>query len=172
VSHIIEPATSARAKCRGCGQRIEKGVFRIGERMPNAFGEGEMTLWFHLACAAYKRPQIFLETAPGTSGIENLPALEAEARRGLELARLPRVDAAQRAPSGRSHCRHCRELIEKDAWRIGLVFYEEGRFEPSGYIHVRCAREYFETTAIIDRISYFSPGLTEADVEEIRAELR
>src|SRR6478736_6926755 len=63
MPHVIEPATSARAKCRGCDQKIDKGELRFGERQPNAFGEGEMTLWFHVPCAAFKRPEPFLELA-------------------------------------------------------------------------------------------------------------
>ena len=61
MAHVIEPASSARAKCRGCGRPIAKGILRLGERLPNPFGEGEMTLWFHLPCAAFKRPQPFLD---------------------------------------------------------------------------------------------------------------
>src|SRR5688500_16765560 len=44
VAHIIEPASSGRAKCRSCDQPIAKGELRFGERQPNAFGDGEMTL--------------------------------------------------------------------------------------------------------------------------------
>lgn len=55
MAHVIEHASSGRAKCHGCDTRIDKGELRFGERRPNAFGEGEMTLWFHLPCAAYKR---------------------------------------------------------------------------------------------------------------------
>jgi hypothetical protein len=42
---------------------------------------------------------------------------------------------------------------------------------PSGFIHVGCARPYLETTEIIGRLKHFTPGLTEADVSEIQAEL-
>jgi hypothetical protein len=171
VAHVIEPASSARAKCRGCGERIAKGALRVGEHLPNPYGEGEMTLWFHLACAAYKRPEVYLDVMQTAGGIEADPMLEAAAKRGLEHRRLPRIDGVQRAPSGRSHCRHCRELIEKDVWRIRLVYYEEGRFQPSGYIHLRCALAYFETADILDRLRHFSPGLTESDIANIRAEL-
>ena len=68
---MIEPASSGRAKCRSCDQPIAKGELRFGERQPNAFGEGEMTLWFHLPCAAYSRPEPFLEAqgaAPPDAG--------------------------------------------------------------------------------------------------------
>jgi hypothetical protein len=109
--------------------------------------------------------------AAGASGIADTATLEAAARNGLEHRRLPRVDGAQRSPSGRSHCRHCREPIDKDTWRVKLVFYEEGRFEPSGCVHLKCVREYFETTAILDRVAHFSPELPEADLADIRAQM-
>ena len=67
MAHVIEPASSGRAKCRGCGERIAKDALRLGERLPNLFGEGEMTLWFHLPCAAYKRPEPFLEALQATT---------------------------------------------------------------------------------------------------------
>ena len=33
----------------------QRGELRFGERLPNPFAEGEMTVWFHPLCAAYKR---------------------------------------------------------------------------------------------------------------------
>jgi hypothetical protein len=60
MPHVIEHATSGRAKCRGCGGRIDKDALRFGENRPNAYGDGEMTLWFHVPCAAYKRQEPFL----------------------------------------------------------------------------------------------------------------
>jgi hypothetical protein len=171
MTHVIEPAPSARAKCRGCGQPIDKGTLRLGERLPNPYREGEMTLWFHLACAAYKRPDVYLQALQATSGIDPAADLEAAARRGVEHKRVARIDGIQRSPSGRSHCRQCRELIDKGLWRIRLVYYEEGRFQPSGYIHLRCAREYFETTDVLGHIRHFSPDLAARDLEEIRAGL-
>jgi hypothetical protein len=171
MAHVIEPASSGRAKCRGCGKNIARGELRFGERLPNIFGEGDMTLWFHLACGAYKRPQCFLDALRATPGIGDTATLEAAARSGLEHRRLPRVDGAQRSPSGRSHCRHCRDLIEKDSWRIKLVYYEEGRFEPGGCVHVKCVPAYFETYEILDRIAHFSPELTQEDLAEIGSQM-
>ena len=97
-----------------------------------------------------------------------------EAKRSLEYERLPRLNGADRAPTGRARCRSCRELIEKGSWRISVVYYDEveGRFEPSGYIHPKCAKNYFGTTDIVDRLRHFSPGLEASDVDEIRAELQ
>src|SRR5690606_867987 len=48
MSHVIEHAASGRAKCRGCGEKIDKDELRFGEKEPNTFGDGEMTLWFHV----------------------------------------------------------------------------------------------------------------------------
>jgi hypothetical protein len=174
-SHVFEPAASGRAKCRGCGERIVKGELRFGERLPNPYADGddaEMTHWFHVACAAFKRPEPFLEGLSASSdAIDDRDRLTREAELGIAHRRLPRVSTAGRAPSGRARCRSCRKMIEKDAWRISLVFYEDGRFAPSGFIHVTCAPAYLETTDCLDRLQHFSPELGDGDIEEIRAEL-
>jgi len=168
MGHVIEAAASGRAKCRGCGQVIGKGELRLGERLPNPFAEGEMTLWFHLQCGAFKRPDILLEALDASHGtVQDAEALRQIARPGLEHRRLPRVDGADRAPSGRARCRQCREMIEKGEWRIRLVYYEEGRFNPSGYIHVACAPEYLGTADLRDRLRHFSPTLTDGELTEI-----
>ena len=61
MPHTIEPAASARAKCRGCGEKIAAGDLRFGESLPNPFAEGETHHWYHLECGAMKRPEPFLE---------------------------------------------------------------------------------------------------------------
>ncbi len=175
MAHTIEPAASGRAKCRGCGERIAKGELRLGARLPNPFVEGELTLWFHLVCGAYKRPQPYLDAAGATT--EALPKadwLEAQAKLGLEHRRLPRLSGAERAPSSRALCRSCREAIDKRAWRISLAFYdeEEGRFQPGGFIHPKCSQAYFGTNEVIDRLRRFSPTLQPNDVDELRTELK
>lgn len=169
---MIEPASSGRAKCRGCGKRIAAGTLRFGEVLPNPFADGETTHWFHPDCAAFKRPEPFLEAL--ASRAEPLPdaeRLESEARLGTAHRRLPRIDGAERAPSARAQCRSCRTTIEKGTWRIALVFYEDGRFAPAGSIHARCAAPYFETTDVLPRLRRFSPGLGDADLGELQAEL-
>jgi len=170
VPHVIESASSGRAKCRGCDRPIAKGELRFGERQPNAFGEGEMTLWFHLTCAAYARPEPFLEIA-ATAG-DAAAALIPDAKFGIEHRRLPRLHGAERAPTGRARCRSCKELIAKDEWRIALVFFEEFRFEPGGFVHAGCAQPYFETIDVVERIRHFSPELGAADIAELRQALR
>lgn len=181
MENVIEPASSGRARCRGCGRNINKGTLRFGERLPNPFSEGkEMTHWFHLRCAALKRPEaiapLISASATAQVPVDDLPPAEVNllkrwAGAGIEHRRVPRIDGASRSPTGRARCRHCRAAIEKDTWRIQLVFYEEGQFNPSGYIHARCAGEYFETRDIIDRIRHFSPELSEADFESLAADV-
>ncbi len=137
MPHLIEHAPSGRAKCRGCGEKIASGGLRFGEQLPNPFADGDnalMTHWFHLPCAAYRRPEAFLEgLAETTEPIDNRAELERDAQLGITHRRLPRVSTAERAPTGRANCRACKTLIDKDTWRIALVYYEDGRFVPSGF---------------------------------------
>ena len=175
MSHLIEAAPTGRAKCRGCSQSIVKGAFRFGEAVPNPFADTEgatSTHWFHLECAAFKRPEPFLPVlSESPLNIERREDQLREAELGITHRRAQRVDAASRAPSGRAACRSCKEPIEKGSWRIGLVFYEDGRFSPSGYLHLRCVAPYIETTAILPRLRHFSPALTGDDFTAIAAEL-
>jgi hypothetical protein len=170
MSHLFEPAASGRAKCRGCAQAIQRGELRFGERLPNPFAEGELTVWFHPACAAYKRPEPFLQALGET--LENVPhreSLERAAHAGLAHRRLPRIDGAERSPSGQAMCRSCRQPIARGSWRIRLVFYEEGRFSPGGFVHFECRRAYFETDDILEQVLYFSPALSDSEREELRS---
>jgi len=128
-----------------------------------------MTLWFHLLCAAYKRPESFLQTLGETKdGIPEREKLERAAQASSAHRRLPRIDGAERAPSSQAKCRHCREAIEKGTWRVRLVFYEEGRFSPGGFVHVGCRKAYFETEDVVDQTLHFSPTLSEVDREDLR----
>ena len=171
MPHLIERAPSGRAKCRGCGEKIASGEIRFGEQLPNPFADGDdalMTHWFHPACAAYRRPEAFLEGLAETSEtIDDRTTLEREAQLGITHRRLPRVSTAERAPTGRANCRACKTLIDKDTWRIALVYYEDNRFVPSGFIHAKCVKEHLETTAIRPRVKHFSPALSDAELDEI-----
>jgi hypothetical protein len=139
----------------------------------NSFAEGETTHWFHLDCAAFKRPEPFLATlGAGMETLADAERLTAEATLGMAHRRVPRINGAERAASGRAQCRSCRATIEKGTWRISLVFYEEGRFAPAGYVHVRCTRTYFETIDIVPRLRRFSPSLAEPDLKAIMEELQ
>ncbi len=173
MAHTIEPAASGRAKCRGCGRAIAKGELRFGQRFPNPFSdEGEMTLWLHLMCGAYKRPEALLEALEESAeAIEDKDRLVLEARKGLEHECLPRAGKAERSPTGRARCRSCGEVIAKDGWRVQLVFFEEDRFVPSGFIHAACAHEYFGTRDLLERLRHFDPDLKTEELAELEAAL-
>jgi hypothetical protein len=172
VAHVFEPAASGRSKCRGCAQPIQRGELRFGESVPNLFADGDTTLWFHPLCAAYKRPEPLLEALGSTSeSVPDREALESAARKTLEHPRLTRIDGAEPSRSGQAKCRSCHELIERGSWRLRVVFYEEGRFSPGGYVHLACRKAYFETEDVLDRSLRFSPTLSDAEREEFRREL-
>jgi poly(ADP-ribose) polymerase-like protein len=160
MPHVFEPAPTGRAKCRGCDRLIAKGEMRFGERMPSPFAEGEMTLWFHPLCAAYKRPEAVLQAlAEASEGVPDRQSLEEAARPQTAHRRLPRVDGAERAPSGHAKCRSCRQSIERGTWRIRLVFFEAGRFLPGGFVHLDCRQAHFEGNDVMDAMVHFSSDL-------------
>jgi hypothetical protein len=173
VTHLFASAVSDRSKCRGCGRIIRRGELRFGERLPNLFGEGEMTLWFHPRCAAYKRPQPLLQgLAQAQESIEDREGLERDALEGIAHGRLPRIDGAERAPTGQARCRSCRQPIERQSWRIRLSFYEEGRFSAGGFVHLGCRNAYFEIDQMLARLLQFSPGLNDEEREELAVALK
>jgi len=168
VPDSIQAAPTGRAKCRGCSRAIAKGELRFGETGPNSFGEGEATSWFHLACASLMRPEKLLPMLEATT--EELPErawLEEAARLGIEHRRLPRLVRAERASSGRAHCRSCRELIAKGDWRFALQMFEEGRPAPIGTIHVTCSEAYLGTADVLSRAKRLTPDLSDADLAEL-----
>lgn len=165
---LIQPAKSRRARCRGCGGTIASGELRFGESLPNPYRERESVGWYHLACAACMRPDKMLTLLEAESGeIPDRAWLEQAVTVGLSYRRLPRLVRAERAPAGRAHCRLCRELIEKGTFRLALQLFEEGRGVPIGTIHVQCARAYFGTADVLDRIQRLTSGLTESDLAEL-----
>jgi hypothetical protein len=131
-----------------------------------------MTLWFHPLCAAYKRPQPLLEAlAEITEGVPDRENLERAALSSVAHRRVPRIDGAERSPSGQARCRSCHEPIARGSWRIRIMFYEEGRFFPGGYVHLTCRKVYFETDEVLDQVLHFSPALSDDERQEFRVEL-
>jgi len=168
---VIAVAPTSRSKCRGCERVIEKGALRFGEADVNPFGEGETQRWFHLECGALRRPERFGPALEATADVENREELTKLVQAGLEHPRLVRIAGGEKAPSGRAHCRHCRELIEKGALRVALEIWEDGRFSPMGSIHARCAPSYFgtrDTAGVMARVLRNTPELPEADAKAMR----
>ena len=128
-----------------------------------------MTVWFHPACAAYKRPEPLLEALGETQAdLPDRERWERAARENLAHRRLPRIDGAERSPGAQAKCRSCREPIARGTWRVRLVFYEEGRFAPGGFLHLDCRGAYFGTGDILDRVLHFSRDLGQSEREELR----
>jgi hypothetical protein len=172
----LEPAPSGRAGCRACGAKIAKGEWRFGEVLPSSFGEGDGTaaFWFHLRCAAQRRPEKFARLLQDNADAQGLPdreRLQAEAAEGVALPKLARVAGAERASSGRARCRQCQQLIPDGAWRLRLSsFGETGFFDPLGFIHAGCARVYLATDApLAERLRVATPELDDGALQEIAA---
>ena len=169
MAHVFEPAASGRSKCRACFQPIARGELRFGERLDNPFADREMTVWFHPACAAFKRPEAFLQALAETHAtVPDCERLERAARQGASHRRVPRIDGAERAPSGAAKCRSCGQPIARGSWRIRLAYYQEGLFSPGGFVHCDCRKAYFETDDILDRVLHFSARLSDEEREQLR----
>jgi hypothetical protein len=141
--------------------------------LPNPFAEGDLTHWFHLRCAAYKRPEPLLEALTlSTDPLAEREQLEQTARRSIEHRRLPRIDGGERAPGSQAKCRSCHEVIARGTWRIRLVFYEEGRFVPAGFVHPACSAAYFEVPEVAEQVMHFTTGLSDDEREQLRTALR
>ena len=142
MPHNIEVAKSGRSTCRGCRQKIEKGVLRFGEEVPNMFSEegGTTFRWWHLECGATK----------GKLANEVRDALKSYPGEVPERAKLDEVIAknlhadypyAERAPNGRAHCRVCSETIDKGSLRVAFERIVEtgmGVQRGAGYVHSTC----------------------------------
>lgn len=172
MPHAIESAPTGRAKCRACGRAIAKDSLRFGERAPNPFGEGEASFWFHLRCAACKRPEPVHEVlahSDAALAADEAALLQGLCARGLAHPRLARVHRVEHASSARARCRHCHETIDRGLLRIGLDWWEEGRFSGAGFIHLTCARAYFGT--VEDLSLRLSTSMGEGLTAELDAEL-
>lgn len=123
---------------------IPKGELRLGELVDNPYGEGQASLWYHVRCAAIKRPQALLAALAG--GGEH--ALEAESERALAEAgaahpALCSLASVEAAPSGRARCQHCHELIEKGTLRISRHNEADLMGIPTtSFIHFACISDY------------------------------
>lgn len=180
MPHLIEPASSGRAKCRACKESISKGALRLGEEVPNAFGDGQATHWYHLRCGARRRPEAFLDawSARVESGpsegelLDSVPSDEeaalmiAGAQKAKAYPRLCRFVKAHPAPSGRARCQGCRELIEKGALRFVLERIEDGMVAGGGFVHIACAREY---AGSVDGLEERVRALSELEDEQWQA---
>ena len=157
AEHHFELAPSGRSKCRGCGNAIAKDAVRFGEHLPNPFGDGDMVHWHHPICAAHRRPESLLSTLDQAAEFDlDKSALATAAQHNIDHPRLQRMGKLEQASSGRARCRHCQELIEQEAWRVPLVFFNEDTYNTSGFIHLSCVPEYCECADYWGTLAQFS----------------
>jgi len=179
MAHTIEVAKTGRATCRSCRKAIGKGELRFGEETVNAFSSsGEMTFrWHHLACAAsglsaLVRPALtaFTGDVPNRADIEG--ALQAAEEK--DAGKPKGMPYAERAPTGRSKCMQCEQLIEKDALRVAVereVMMGAVATKGTGYLHAGCAKQFTGDADLSAKIKVNSPALPAADAEQLAKDL-
>jgi hypothetical protein len=106
---VIEAARSKRSRCKTCGRGIALGTLRLGIQIEGRYGTGYV--WHHLSCAARRQ----LERVPSIETLRRLHEA-GEVRRQQR----PALPCAERAPSGRSTCKHCEAPIERGRFRVVL----------------------------------------------------
>jgi hypothetical protein len=175
--YLIEAARSSRSKCRTCRRKIEKDTPRLGILLEGPYGTGY--LWHHLKCAARRKfedVEAAYEQEAWTEGLE-LPALD-ELKKLKETAEKKKAEQkeapwAERAKSGRSKCKHCGELIEKDSWRVILdrtvEFFGQERRGPVN-IHPACVAPELQSPDCPTEIDGFADALRRNSGEGIPSE--
>jgi hypothetical protein len=125
-------------------------------------------MWHHLNCAAKRRAEAVEEAYaekcwdPGLEvpPLDTLRALAEKAEQ--DKAAKKTAPYAEVAPTGRSKCRHCDELIDQGALRVGLLreveFYGQTR---SGVInvHPQCVRAELDAENCLTEVEGFEDAL-------------
>jgi hypothetical protein len=163
----IEVAATGRARCRACRRAISKGEERFAEAAPNPVAEGETQHYYHVSCAAERRPKAFAALVSTLDPARpELGGWLAAAQLATSHHRLERLGVLERSKSARANCRLCRELIEKDAWRVALQPIEDGRLGAWGFVHLRCVAAYAGVKPSAERLLRYSE-LTAEEAREI-----
>ncbi|HEU4577538.1 MAG TPA: hypothetical protein VFS67_04740 [Polyangiaceae bacterium] len=163
----IEVAATGRARCRACRRVIAKGEERFAEAAPNPVAEGETQHYYHVGCAAERRPKAFTALVSALDPPRSeLGGWLAAAQLATTHHRLERLGALERSKSARAACRWCREPIEKGAWRVALQPIEDGRLGAWGFVHLRCAAAYTGVKPSAERLLRYSE-LTPEEAREI-----
>lgn len=185
MEHRIEPSPSARATCRGCKAKIEKGVLRFAEEFSSTFSdEGTSFRYWHLVCAGKKLPAEVTATLAKHDGEiperAELDAIIAEAMKKSGKGTSAPLPHADRAPTGRAKCLQCKEPIAKGALRIGVEReLETGNMvtQGVGYLHPKClfafavARADGEPEELAQSVLENSAHLTDEERSELVVEL-
>ena len=169
MAETIEAAKTGRARCGACRQPIEKGALRFGEERPSAFGEGMQWFWYHLPCAARKKPaQVKSALAAFGGEVPGRAELEATIAEADQAA--SRFPYAEHAPTGRSSCLQCHAPIEKGTLRVAIEREVGMGRTGASYLHPRCAGQHLKPEELA-AVAPNSRGLGAAEVEELQRQL-
>ncbi len=142
---VIETSKSGRASCRKCKNKIEKGALRFGVESDMQYGEEPSYRWYHLECGAFVEPMQLEKLIKAYDGdIPNRAEVEKAIAEGKKKTKPP-FPYAEVAPSGRSKCMQCEQMIEKGQLRVAVEReVDTGTFvsKSAGYLHVGCAVEH------------------------------
>jgi len=131
--------------------------------VPNPVAEGESQHYYHLRCAAERRPKPFADfLSTLVPPRDDQEELSAAASLAIAHHRLERLGLLERAKSARANCRHCREPIDKDTWRVALQPLEDGRLAAWGFLHLHCVGAYSGVKPGLERLLRY----TELSVED------
>jgi hypothetical protein len=173
MEKMIEVAKTGRSKCRSCRQAIAKDDLRFGEEVPNQFGDGPSTQWYHLVCAAKKRTNELKEAMAAYSGeIPNRAEVE-EAMKTPDPGQKT-FPFAEWAPTGRSKCLACSEPIEKDTLRVAVEReVEVGGMARAGagYLHPECAGEFVGDEELAAKLKANSTKLKPEELDSVLQKL-
>jgi len=183
--YLIEQARSGRSKCKACKRTIQKDKPRFGLLIEGPFGPGY--LWHHLTCAARRRFADVEEAYAMGIGqdVEGLPSIESlkaeQAANEEERAKKKTAPYVEIAPTGRSKCRACEDLIGKASPR-GVVlrsveFYGQTRVGPIN-VHPRCVQDALaaddnatDTDDFSDAVRRNSEGVEPEVIGQVLAEI-
>ncbi len=179
MPHTVEVAKSGRSTCRGCREKIEKGVLRFGEEVPNMFSEegGTTFRWWHLPCAA--KGKLANEVRDALKSFDG-PVPERDALDALIKEHLHAdYPYAERAANGRAKCRVCDEAITKGSIRVAFERVVEtgmGMQRGPGYMHSTCALGYKDAAAmgkdaLQKALRDHAMALSDADKDQLAADV-
>lgn len=176
MENTIEEARSAQSSCRTCKKKIAKGELRFGVPYKSRYDEGDKFsfAWHHLPCAAKALPDKLEPTLGAYQGevsnrgeLEKLIA-EAPPKKVKEKRSYP---YAEKAPSARSKCIGCGDLIGKGDFRFVVEReVDAGSFiaMAPGFVHAKCIGDFLDS---IDwEILAKNSKLEEADLASLRKE--
>lgn len=176
MAHMIEEAKSGRAACRTCKAKIDKGVLRFGEEVPNQFSEGPSYQWHHLKCAATKKAAQLQEAMASFEGdIPEREELEKLVEQNKSKAKAGALPFAEKSPNGRARCMVCEEPVAKDELRVAVESeIDTGSFVTKGkrYLHPACVADFEGAPDdLLELVKKNSVNLSPEDLKALEADL-